>query len=220
MDVWTVIIWDLLSISRPFCSHGVFLRRYQTADVSKQSSWRFTLAPAPPFQTPRHHPKSQDHPKSHKMSGIPMTINHTIAPRPAKTQQGLHQLSCLSLSPGPMLTLLLSSLSCRCLVAHLCVLIQFRRVKAVPSVSWMAQRVRHKPWSCQGRGHQFSSAQPSRVWLFLTPWTAARQASLSITNSWSLLKLVSIESRDAIQPSHLLSPPSPAFSLSQHQGLF
>ena len=34
----------------------------------------------------------------------------------------------------------------------------------------------------------------SCVRLFVTPWTAARQASLSITNSWSLLKLTSIES--------------------------
>ena len=34
----------------------------------------------------------------------------------------------------------------------------------------------------------------SRVWLFATPWTAARQASLSFTISWSLLKLMSIES--------------------------
>ena len=33
----------------------------------------------------------------------------------------------------------------------------------------------------------------SRVWLFATPWTAARQASLSITKSWSLLKLMSTE---------------------------
>ena len=33
----------------------------------------------------------------------------------------------------------------------------------------------------------------SRVWLFVTPWTVARQASLSITNSQSLLKLVSIK---------------------------
>ena len=33
----------------------------------------------------------------------------------------------------------------------------------------------------------------SCVWLFATPWTAACQASLFITNSWSLLKLVSIE---------------------------
>ena len=32
----------------------------------------------------------------------------------------------------------------------------------------------------------------SRVWLFATPWTAARQASLSVTNSQSLLKLMSI----------------------------
>ena len=41
---------------------------------------------------------------------------------------------------------------------------------------------------------QFSSVQLlSCVQLFVTPWTAAHQASLSITNSWSLLKLMSIE---------------------------
>ena len=41
----------------------------------------------------------------------------------------------------------------------------------------------------------FSSVQSlSHVRLFATPWTAARQASLSITNSWSLLKFMSIES--------------------------
>ena len=34
----------------------------------------------------------------------------------------------------------------------------------------------------------------THVQLFATPWTAARQASLSITNSWSLLKLMSFES--------------------------
>ena len=40
----------------------------------------------------------------------------------------------------------------------------------------------------------FSSVQSfSHVLLFTTPWTAARQASLSITNSWSLLKLMSTE---------------------------
>ena len=42
----------------------------------------------------------------------------------------------------------------------------------------------------------------SHVWLFVTPWTAAHQASLSITNSWSLLKLMSIE---LVMPSiHLI----------------
>ena len=41
---------------------------------------------------------------------------------------------------------------------------------------------------------QFSSVQSlSRVQLLTTPWVAARQASLSITNSWSSLKLTSIE---------------------------
>ena len=41
----------------------------------------------------------------------------------------------------------------------------------------------------------------NRVWLFATPWTAAHQASLSITNPQSLLKLMSIES---VMPSNYL----------------
>ena len=42
---------------------------------------------------------------------------------------------------------------------------------------------------------QYQSVQSlSRVCLFATPWTTGRQASLSIINSWSLLKLMSIES--------------------------
>ena len=49
---------------------------------------------------------------------------------------------------------------------------------------------------------QFSSVQLlSRVLLFATPWTAGRQASLSITISWSLLKLMSIE---LVMPSNHL----------------
>ena len=51
--------------------------------------------------------------------------------------------------------------------------------------------------------HQFSSVQLlSCVWLFVTAWTAARQGSLSITNSQSLLKLMSIES--VMPSSHLI----------------
>ena len=50
---------------------------------------------------------------------------------------------------------------------------------------------------------QFSSVQSlSRVQLFVTPWTAACQASLSITNSWSLPKLMSVES--VMPSSHLI----------------
>ena len=63
----------------------------------------------------------------------------------------------------------------------------------------------------------------SCVWLFVTPWTAACQASLSITNSWSLLKLMSI---DSVMPSnHLILsslssrlrffPASGSFQMSQ-----
>ena len=66
--------------------------------------------------------------------------------------------------------------------------------------------------SHQGRPKCSSVQSLSCVWLFATPWTAARQASLSITNSRSLLKLMSIES---VMPSNnlilchpLLLPPS------------
>ena len=63
----------------------------------------------------------------------------------------------------------------------------------------------------------------SCVWLFATPWTAARQASLSITNSRSLPKLMSIESEEPSNHlilshpfSHLQSfPASGSFQMSQ-----
>ena len=74
------------------------------------------------------------------------------------------------------------------------------------------------PDSIPGRGTEipqawFSSVQSlSRVQLFATPWTATYQASLSITNSWSLLKLISIElempSNYLILCHPLLLPPS------------
>ena len=69
---------------------------------------------------------------------------------------------------------------------------------------------------------KFSSAQSlSHFWLFANPWTVAHQASLYITNSWSILKTHVHQVSDAIQPSHpLLSPSPPAFNLSQNQGLF
>ena len=64
----------------------------------------------------------------------------------------------------------------------------------------------------------------SRVWLFATPWIEAHQASLSITNSWSSLKLMSSES---VMPSshlilccpllllHPIPPASGSFPMSQ-----
>ena len=66
--------------------------------------------------------------------------------------------------------------------------------------------------SVYGRNHQniviilISSVQSvqslSHVWFFVTPWTATRQASLSITNFWSPPKPMSIES--VIQSNHLI----------------
>ena len=74
---------------------------------------------------------------------------------------------------------------------------------------------------------QFSSVQSlSHVQLFATPWTAARQASLSITNSWSLLKLMST---DMVMPSNhlilchlLLLPPSicPSIRVFSNESVF
>ena len=79
------------------------------------------------------------------------------------------------------------------------------------------------PWKKSYDQLQFSSIQSlSHVWLFTTPSTIARQASLSITSSQSFLRLMSIIS---VMPSnHLIlchsPPPPPAFNLSQCQGLF
>ena len=75
------------------------------------------------------------------------------------------------------------------------------------TVSTIATRLLHVPFDT----HFFPPQLLSRVRLFATPWTAAHQASLSITNSQSLLKLLPIES---VMPSnhlilcHPLLPPS------------
>ena len=56
--------------------------------------------------------------------------------------------------------------------------------------------------------------------LFATPRTIAWQASLSLTISQSLLKLMSIESVMPFNQLILWLPFPPAFNLSQHEGLF
>ena len=101
---------------------------------------------------------------------------------------------------------------------------------ALPFSKWSSQhRIRtgvscnegdSLPTELSGKPIQFSSvAQCGR--LFRTPWITACQASLSITNSQSSLKLTSVNGSDAIQPSLLLSSPSsPAPNSYQHQNLF
>ena len=91
------------------------------------------------------------------------------------------------------------------------------------SASVAAQHLSKQKTNPVDRQSQFSSVQLlSRVQLFETPWPAACQASLFITNSRSLLKLMSIE---LVTPSNhltlpLLSPSPLAFNHYQHQGLF
>ena len=65
----------------------------------------------------------------------------------------------------------------------------------------VSQRFRHD-WVVTSLRYHNSVQSLSHVRLFVTPWIAARQASLSITNSWSSLKLTSIES--VMPSSHLI----------------
>ena len=67
--------------------------------------------------------------------------------------------------------------------------------------------------------HSLLLFSPSVVSDSATPWTEEPLVSLSFTISWSLLRLMAIESM--MPTNHLiLSPSSPALNLSQHQGLF
>ena len=76
----------------------------------------------------------------------------------------------------------------------------------LPSAFWIAHS-------------QFSSVQSlSHVGLFVTPWTAACQASHHQLPEFTQTHVHWVG--NAIQPFHPLSSPSPAFNLSQHQGLF
>ena len=66
--------------------------------------------------------------------------------------------------------------------------------------------LQHARLPCPFTSNEYQSVSQSvqslsRVWLFVTPWTAAYQASLSITNSWSLPKPMSIGS---VMPSNHL----------------
>ena len=67
--------------------------------------------------------------------------------------------------------------------------------------SWSLRAV-FRSWGKRLMNEIFAVVQSlSCVWLFAAPWTAARQASLSFTISWSLLKLMSIQS---VMPSNHL----------------
>ena len=69
-------------------------------------------------------------------------------------------------------------------------------------VSCVGRRILHCWVTRKAYNDFFSSVQSfGRVWLFATPWTTACQASLSITNTWSLPKLMSVES---VTPSNHL----------------
>ena len=87
----------------------------------------------------------------------------------------------------------------------------FPRLSSLCETPLSFQPISSNFWNCLK--YQFSSVQSlSHVRFFQTPWTAARQASLSITNSRSLLKLMFIElvlpSNHLILCCPFLPPPS------------
>ena len=85
----------------------------------------------------------------------------------------------------------------------------------IPGMSWSCIKLKINKQVNKGKSIQSLSC----VWFFVTPWTAAHQAS-----QHQLLELAQTHAHwvtDVIQPSHPLSSPSPpAFNLSQNQGLF
>ena len=100
--------------------------------------------------------------------------------------------------------------------------------KTGQSVTWFYYLVNsqaYKSWENQGwktmKNRVVVVQLISRVSLFVTPWTVARQAPLSSTISQNLFKIMSIES--VMLSNHLIlwwNPSSSALNLSQHQGLF
>ena len=83
------------------------------------------------------------------------------------------------------------------------ILLSHKKNKIMPyAAMWMDSRDCLTKQSKSDRERHISSVQwLSRVQLFVTPWNAACRASLSITNSWTLLKLMSIKS---VMPSNHL----------------
>ena len=73
---------------------------------------------------------------------------------------------------------------------------------------WLAETDLSDDFPAELASSQFSVQWLSRVWLFEIPWTEARQASLSITNSWSLLKLTVMSCNHLILCRPLLLLPS------------
>ena len=153
--------------------------------------------------------------REHELRGDHGTVTETA-----------HQVKCskFSCSRGGSSTRALLDLSHRNVGFHLCA--------SVSSLGNVGQHLQEEiiasPFSASllkkvgggGAEYQFSSVQsPSHVWLFATH--GLQHARLPCPSSATRLYSNSCPlSRDAIQPSHPLSSPSPAFNLAQHQGLF
>ena len=112
----------------------------------------------------------------------------------------LHQLCLMAVNPHLQQSLLRSSSENK--IPHIHLKVITREVETEPRINrscfelLITLTMKNKTTGAKKSATQFSSAQLlSCVWLFATPWIAACQASLSITNSESSLRLTSIKWR-------------------------
>ena len=134
---------------------------------------------------------------------IKATVKNEDLPDSAARPPPPHLVSLLSLSLSLFLSLSLADLALSRLVSRLFSLTPFiLRVPPGSCRGWTPATMASSPISLV----QFSSVQSSHVQLFVNPWTATQQASLSITTSWSLLKLMFME---WVMPSCFARCPNP-----------
>ena len=124
------------------------------------------------------------------------------------TEHPLFAKSCNLGSWSRYLTLCLSFLTCKVRLRNTYLIGAVMRIRGVNIAKYLTQGL-------------FVVQLLSPVWLFAIPWTAACQASLSFTVSWSLLKFMSIELVLLSEHCTLCHPLLLfAFNLSQHQIVF
>ena len=137
----------------------------------------------------------------------PFTRADTTLPTPLLQSRGIFSPPCFSLHSFPPQSLNGYCLWIMLLLVNLCFLFLFKFCWFFAIWMWFQLET-----LVQGLANYSSVQSLSRVWLFAAPWTAAHQASLSITNFQSLLRLMSTElvvpSNHLILCCSLLLPPS------------
>ena len=130
------------------------------------------------------------------LSYIPPSLNHSFFFGVLDVQSNLHLCSCIEKDRQKPHIGACHKLDAQKGMTRMVAFLVYPRLSAFSNLKYW--RASMSPWSYSS----LNSVQLLRcVQLFATPWTAARQASPSITNSWSLPKLMSIK---LVMPSNHL----------------